>query len=95
MDFFEALKHAQEAALDRPASIHGRKHAVWDLLLDSHVEVKRAPADITHFAGLDAIHDETMPRSTVEFRTADGRVLQRLIQAGAQWYGVDPHALDL
>lgn len=93
MDFYEAMREAQEAALDRPASVHGRKHVLWDLFMDSRVEVKRASSAIEHFAGLDVIYDESMPANTVEWRTADGRPLRRLIQVGAQWYSVDPNAL--
>jgi hypothetical protein len=93
----EAINQARALHYDGPHSIHGRKAAVTDLLLDMGVEFARhGPplGSLTSFSGLDVFYDEAMAADIVDLRHRNGRVLYRLIQRDGQWIRLNLAAFD-
>ena len=94
-DFHDAVRGIREATPFDPQTIHGRKAAVFDLLLDSGARFDRAEGSVSRFYGIDVIHNEAMPANTVEFHSSDGRVLRRLIQSQGKWYEVATDPIEM
>lgn len=96
-DMFDAINAAREASMEGPHSVHGRKSAVMDLLLDSGADFgMNRVGHPSAIYGIGVHYDEEMPKGVVEFRHQDGRTLRRLMQGpDARWYEFDPSILDL
>ena len=90
MDFREALDAARSLNVDGPHSVHGRKLAVMDLLLDCGTafgaDLDGVGGQIASVFGIDVHYDEAMAENVVDFRHRDGRTLYRMIQHDGKWF---------
>jgi len=98
MNWSEAVTAAAARHADDLLTVHGRKAAVYDLLFDSGATFRESPkghGDVASFMGIDIVCDEAMLPGMIDFRAADGRTLQRLIQTPqGGWVAIDVTAMQ-